>query len=60
MNAHYVNGDRAEYTGVEKLLHGRTAYEVKIVEGHKAGELAWTYVPPTAEGAERRADIWIK
>lgn len=60
MNSHYINGDRAEYTGESKLLHGRVAYEVKIIEGHRAGELAWTYIPPTASGAERRPDLWTK
>jgi hypothetical protein len=60
MNAHHVNGDRAEYTGKSATLHGRTSYEVKIVEGHRTGELAWTYIPPTAFGAERNPASWVR
>ena len=56
--AHYVKGDAAEYTGAEKALHGRTAYEVKIIEGCHTGETAWTYIPPTARGAERNPARW--
>lgn len=60
MNAHYINGDRAEYTGNTTEVAGRTFYEVKIVEGHRAGELAGTFIPPTATGAERAPHLWVR
>ena len=44
----YINGDKAEYTGATQVLYDKTWYEVEIVEGHRAGEIAGTYRAPAA------------
>lgn len=46
---HYINGDAAEYTGHSEMLHGAVCYQVRIIEGHRTGEMAWTYHPPKVE-----------
>ncbi len=35
----YFKGDRAIYTGKVMQLHGATFYEIKMLEGHMAGQL---------------------
>ena len=42
----YWHGDLAEYTGKTQLLHGALFYEIKIVEGHRAGQLKVTQKAP--------------
>ena len=42
----YHFGNLAEYTGVLQSLHGRIAYEFIWIEGHREGELGWSYRNP--------------
>ena len=42
----YRNGDLAEYTGHMQSIHGRIAHEFEYLEGHRKGELGWTFVNP--------------
>jgi len=42
----YFHGDKAEYTGKSEELYGETAYEIKMIEGHRKGDLLWTYAAP--------------
>jgi hypothetical protein len=47
----YINGDKAIYTGRSEILYGDTCYEVKIIEGHRKGDIAHTYRAPGKVGA---------
>lgn len=49
----YIDGDKAEYTGTTKMLHGKMAYEVEYVEGHKEGTTRYTYKGPNIKKSER-------
>lgn len=42
----FVNGDKARYTGSSEIVHGQEAYEIEVTEGHKKGQLLWTYRKP--------------
>ena len=42
----YWKGDLVEYTGKTEELHGGFFYEVKILEGHRKGELVYVVDPP--------------
>jgi ppGpp synthetase/RelA/SpoT-type nucleotidyltranferase len=42
----YLDGDKVEYTGTTKMLHGELAYETKYVEGHREGKTRYTYHAP--------------
>lgn len=44
----YWHGDKAEYTGATKEMHGATFHEVKLTEGHLKGESKWTQQAPNA------------
>ena len=47
----YFKGDKMEYTGKTEMLYGETAYEAALVEGHRKGEVIWTYRAPGTTGA---------
>lgn len=42
----YWKGDKAEYTGKVLQLHGATFYELRLLEGHRKGELVVTQHMP--------------
>lgn len=42
----YFHGDKAEYTGKTHDAHGLIYYEIKMVEGHRIGELLCTPKKP--------------
>jgi len=54
INAHYAtaaketywNGDKGEYTGEVKTLHGGKFYGIKMLEGTKKGQVIWTQQGP--------------
>ena len=39
----YFMDDKIEYTGKSMMQFGKMSYEFRYVEGHKAGQLGWTY-----------------
>lgn len=42
----YFYGDLAEYTGKSEKLYGGLFYEIRILEGHKQGDLKFTQRAP--------------
>ena len=42
----YYNGDKGEYTGEVKMLHGGKFYGIKMLEGTKKGQVVWTQQGP--------------
>lgn len=42
----YWYGDLAEYTGNKKEMYGAMFYEIKLVEGHRKGQLKLTQREP--------------
>ena len=42
----YFKGNKASYTGKKEELYGRTAYEIKILEGPEKGKTKVTYREP--------------
>lgn len=42
----YIFGDRAAYTGKVVEAYGGTFYEVRMLEGHMAGQLKVVKQPP--------------
>ena len=47
-NTTYFYGDKAVYTGKTMIIHGGLFYEIKVVEGHRKGELKVTQNGPKA------------
>lgn len=44
----YFKGDAMEYTGNTGILYGKICYEAVLIEGHRKGEMVWTYRVPGA------------
>lgn len=44
----YFHGDAAEYTGKTDIIYGALFYEIRMVEGHRKGDLLWTTTPPVS------------
>ncbi len=42
----YWYGDLAEYTGRANEAHGKTFYEIRLIEGYLAGQVKWTNRSP--------------
>ncbi|KKN77058.1 hypothetical protein LCGC14_0363970 [marine sediment metagenome] len=47
----YFKGDKIEYTGETQTLSGKLAYAFRYVEGHKIGQVGWTYTPANVPSA---------
>ena len=56
----YVNGDAATYTGDSMVTGGLVFFEVKIIEGHRKGDTAWTPTPSGSAVADHKAHIYVK
>lgn len=46
MKTTYINGDKVEYVGTSKMLHGAVAYDVVFIEGLRKGKAGVTYRAP--------------
>ncbi len=46
----YFMGDRAEYTGESRMLHGGLFFALLMLDGHLNGEERWTTRAPKQDG----------
>jgi hypothetical protein len=53
----FFKGDAAEYTGKRESVHGAEWLEIKMLEGHMAGQFKWVPVYVKAISAAQSAAL---